>query len=154
MICKNCTKSELTIAFYWYCIIPLGRIHRTNPAIIAIAARLGRTPGALAMKMYNFANFDPICQAPGIKGLKNTSKGDRAIWDEFNNNFDDLLIAYAEANTELDNNDASGMAGSLPEQMPLITKTEGHPITLPDKFAPDKRALEYHQNKVFEKTLD
>lgn len=89
---RNWTEEELTIALYYYCQIPFGRLHRLNPEIVALATKLGRTPSAIAMKLSNFASFDPHHQARAIKGLKNTSKADREIWEKFNGNWAELAI--------------------------------------------------------------
>ncbi len=64
----NWTYNELVVAFYQYCVMPYGRIHGRNPEIIQLAEKLNRTPGALAMKMCNFASFDPIHKLRGVKG--------------------------------------------------------------------------------------
>jgi putative restriction endonuclease len=54
------TKDQLKLAFFLYCQLPFGRLHRTNPRIIELARELGRTPSALAMKLVNFASLDPL----------------------------------------------------------------------------------------------
>lgn len=38
--------------------LPFGRLHGRNPEIVALAGRIGRTAGALAMKACNFARLD------------------------------------------------------------------------------------------------
>ena len=65
---------------YLYCQLPYGRLHARTPEIIALAARLGRTPSSVAMKLVNFASLDPIQQQRGRVGLKGASAGDRAMW--------------------------------------------------------------------------
>jgi hypothetical protein len=84
------TREELIVAFNLYCKLPYGRMHQRNPLVIDVAAALGRTPGAVAMKLVNFAAFDPAHQKRGVSGLKNASQADRTIWDEFNGNWEDL----------------------------------------------------------------
>ena len=98
---NNWTSQQLIVAFYQYCITPYGQIDGRNKEIIALAAQLGRTPGALAMKMCNFASFDPIHLARGVKGLSGASKADKETWDRFYNNWDELLVAYQAAAAEL-----------------------------------------------------
>ena len=77
------TREELLAVFALYCRLPFGKLHRGNSEVIACAQRLGRTPSAVAMKLVNFASFDPELQRRGIKGLKNAGRGDRALWEEF-----------------------------------------------------------------------
>ena len=44
------------------------------------------------MKIGNFGSFDPELQKRNIVGLTNTSKLDKVIWDEFNNNWEKLAF--------------------------------------------------------------
>lgn len=108
---KNWTREELLITFNLYCRTPFGRLHRSNPEIILLASKIGRTPSAVAMKLVNFASFDPVHQARGIQGLSNVSQADRQIWDEFNANperlafesqaaFNEIILGIREPNDE------------------------------------------------------
>ncbi len=80
------TDDELLVAFWLYCTEPFGRLHMRNPTIVEMAPRIGRTPGALAMKACNFASLDPLMVASGRAGLSNVSRADRALWDAFTHN--------------------------------------------------------------------
>jgi putative restriction endonuclease len=42
------TREELILAFNLYCKLEFGQIDQTNPAVIALADLLGRTPGPMA----------------------------------------------------------------------------------------------------------
>jgi len=77
------TREHLLIALNLYCKLPFGKLHKTNPVIVQVAKRMGRTSSSLAMKLCNFASLDPVQQARGIKGLAGASKQDRAVWAEF-----------------------------------------------------------------------
>ena len=55
-----------------------------------VAAKLGRSPSSLSMKLCNFASLDPVQQARGIQGLKGASAQDRAVWSEFQASSGDL----------------------------------------------------------------
>ena len=79
---KLWTKDDLIAALRLYCITSFGRIHARNPDIIELADVLGRTPSAVALKMVNFASLDPTLEQ---KGMSNSSKLDREVWDEFFN---------------------------------------------------------------------
>ena len=89
---RNWTREELILAFNLYCKIPYGTFHGRNPKIIELAKLINRTPNALALKLSNFASFDPYHKARGIKGMQNTGKLDKEIWDEFTSNWDDLIF--------------------------------------------------------------
>lgn len=86
------THDELILAINLYCKLPFGKMHKTNVAIIELAELIGRTPSSVALKLGNFASFDPTLQARGIKGAFNASKLDKVIWDEFYNNWDEALL--------------------------------------------------------------
>lgn len=87
---KLWTREELILAINLYCKTPFGRLHQLNPEVINLANLIGRTPGAVAYKLVNFASLDPSLQARGIKGASNASHLDKKIWKEFFNNWDEL----------------------------------------------------------------
>lgn len=87
---SNWTREELIVAFNLYCKIPFNKTVKTNLEVINVANLLGRTPSAVAFKLGNFGSFDEELKKKGIVGLSNTSKLDKTIWDEFNNNWENL----------------------------------------------------------------
>jgi len=91
------SRDHLLIAMHFYCQIPFGQISHSNRMIVAVAERMGRTPSSLSMKMCNFASLDPVHRARGIKGLRNASRADRAIWEEFNSDWNEATNAAASA---------------------------------------------------------
>lgn len=101
---RNWQREELLLALNLYCRLPFGQYHGGNPEIIKLANFIGRTPNAVAMKLSNFASFDPYHQARGIKGLQNVGQADHEIWDEFSTHMNDLAveseIAYAKLSGE------------------------------------------------------
>jgi len=80
------TREHFLMALNLYCKLPFGKLDRNNPLIIDVAARMGRSPDSLAMKLCNFASFDPVQQARGIKGLPGATPQDKRMWDEFHAN--------------------------------------------------------------------
>lgn len=48
------------------------------------------------MKMVNLASLDPELQKRGIKGLSNSSKTEKEIWNDFNNNGTALIVQANE----------------------------------------------------------
>lgn len=73
--------------------MPFSRIHDYEEPIVRTSTLLGRTPSALAMKMLNFARFDPSLRARNVGGLGNGAKSEEAIWNEFFNRWEDLANA-------------------------------------------------------------
>ena len=89
---KLWTRDELVLAINLYCKLPFGKMHSRNTDIINFGNLIGRTPSSIALKLGNFASFDPTLKERGIKGASNASKLDKLIWDEFYNNWDAALI--------------------------------------------------------------
>ena len=86
------TRDELIIAVNLYCKLPFGKMHKSNAEIVKLASLIGRTPSSIALKLGNFASFDPTLKERGIKGASNASKLDKEIWNKFYNNWDAALI--------------------------------------------------------------
>lgn len=89
---KLWTRDELILAINLYCKLPFGKMHKATHEIIKFAELIGRTPSSIALKLGNFASFDPTLKERGIKGASNASKLDKQIWNEFYNNWDAALI--------------------------------------------------------------
>lgn len=112
------TRDELIIAFNLYCKIPFGQIDQSNSAVIALANVLGRTPASLSWKLANFARLDPVLQARGVKGASHGSKGEVAVWEEFNNNWDSLAFESERLLANLTNQSVEQMNGLKEEDLP------------------------------------
>jgi putative restriction endonuclease len=87
---RNWTEDELIVAFNLYCKLPFGQYHRNNKRVIELARILGRTPSSVSLKLCNFARLDPVHQNRGIKGMQHGSKLEEKIWNDFNQNWDEL----------------------------------------------------------------
>jgi putative restriction endonuclease len=112
------TREELIIAFNLYCKVPFGQIDQSNPAIIALAGMLERTPAALSWKLANFARLDPALQARGIKGASHGSKGEVEVWQEFNNNWDSLAFESERLLANLTHQSVEEMTGLNEDELP------------------------------------
>jgi putative restriction endonuclease len=86
----NWTRDQLLAALNLYHRTPFGRQHKTYPPIVELAALMGRTPSAVAMKLNNFTSLDPVEAERGVHGLTGASNADRAIWEEFYGRMNDL----------------------------------------------------------------
>jgi len=84
------TKEQLKLAFHLYFQLPFGKLHQRNPEIIELASLIGRTPGAVAMKLSNIASLDPTITGTGRRGLSSASELDRQVWTEFHENWEKL----------------------------------------------------------------
>src|SRR3954469_1591946 len=117
---RNWSRDETLVAFRLYCRTPFGKLHKTNPEIVALAGRLGRTPSAVGLKACNFASLDPKQRDRGIRALANTSDLDDQIWAEFEAN-PEAVAAEAEAAYER-------LVGTAPE---LALDSDTEPVTIP-----------------------
>jgi len=91
------TRDELLITFNLYWKLPFGRLHHSNPSVMDLAGQIGRTPNSVAMKLVNLAALDPSVTGRGRRGLRNVSRQDREIFDEFSSNQEQLACASEEA---------------------------------------------------------
>lgn len=92
MAINNWTKEQTIVALNLYCKIPFNRVTSTHTEIIKVAKVIGRSTNSLKMKIGNFGSFDPELKKRGIVGLSNTSKLDKELWLEFNNNWETLAF--------------------------------------------------------------
>lgn len=109
------TEQELLIAMNLYTRLAFGQFHGRHPEIIRVAHLLGRSPGALAMKLCNFASLDPAHRERGVSGLKNASRGDREIWARFEDNWTSMALLSEKAFDQL----------TAPEQTHEVHEPEG-----------------------------
>jgi len=86
------TRQELILAFDLYCRIPFKKTKANNPDVVGLAKLLGRSPASVARKLGNFGSFDPELRRRQIKGLAHTGKLDAEIWDEFNSDWNRLVL--------------------------------------------------------------
>jgi len=79
-------RDELLVALNLYHKLTFGQLHARQPAIVAMAQKLGRGSNSVAMKLCNLASLDPALKVRGIKGLEGASALDREVWSEFHEN--------------------------------------------------------------------
>jgi len=89
---KLWTKDESILAINLYCKIPFGQMHSRNADVRDLANLIERSASSVARKLGNFASLDPKLKERGIKGLENTSKLDKEVWQEYMNNWDEQFI--------------------------------------------------------------
>jgi hypothetical protein len=90
------TRDHYLITLNLYTKLRFGQFDKSNPILIEVAKKMGRSPGSLAMKLCNFASLDPIHRARGIRGLPNVSEMDEQMWSEFRSQFAILGVASEE----------------------------------------------------------
>lgn len=91
----NWTRAETLAALHVYLQLPFGQLHQRNPKLIELAHWIGRTPGAVALKLVNLASLDPVIVASGRSGMGNASSLDRQIWQALQANWDAVALEAA-----------------------------------------------------------
>ena len=112
---RNWTRQELIIAFNLYCKLSFGQYHQSNKEIIELSKILHRTPSSVSLKLCNFARFDPALRERGVKGMMHGSKLDEVVWNEFNNNWDELAYQSEVALAELKGQDKEDLLSHIEE---------------------------------------
>jgi predicted restriction endonuclease len=107
MTSNRWTKEQLKLAFHLYCQLPFGKLDMRTPEVIKLAILIGRTPGAVAMKLSNFASLDPAITGTGRKGLEGASNLDREVWAEFHANWEKLAVESEMLRRNLEANAAT-----------------------------------------------
>lgn len=83
-------REETILAFDLYCRIPRSKINQKHPEIIDLAELLGRTPGSVALKMFNLGHYDPELQKRNLQSMSHGSKLDGEIFNEFSKDWEEL----------------------------------------------------------------
>jgi len=84
------SKEQVKLGFNLYCQLPFGKLDQRTPEVIELAGLIGRTPGAVAMKLSNIASLDPAITSTGRVGLRGASALDREVWEEFHADWNGL----------------------------------------------------------------
>lgn len=98
---RKWTRDETILALGLYFQIPFAKISSRNREIRELARLMKRTPASLSMKMDNLGRFDVTLARKGISGLKNGSKSEKEIWDEFIGRRDVLSEEYSRLRSML-----------------------------------------------------
>ena len=63
------SRDEMMLALNLYLKLPFGKLDRKTPEVVHLAKIIGRTPNAVALRLVNFAAYDPIRAQRGISGM-------------------------------------------------------------------------------------
>lgn len=86
------TRPQTLAALHIYLLLAFGQLHQRHPKIKELAQWIGRTPGAVALKLVNLASLDPAIVASGRSGMGNASALDKQIWSELQANWDAVAL--------------------------------------------------------------
>ena len=76
------THEEMILVLNLYLKLPFGKMDRRNPDVIHLANIIGRTPNAVALRLVNFASYDPQLQQRGIAGMAHGGKKCGVYWQK------------------------------------------------------------------------
>ena len=68
------TREEMILVLNLYLKLPFGKMDARNPDIIQMANLIGRTPNAVALRLVNYASYDPMLKNRGILGMTHGGK--------------------------------------------------------------------------------
>ena len=137
---KNWTEYELLIAMNLYCRLPFGQCNSRNKLVNKVASKMDRTAGSISRKLGNIASLDPRHQARGVGGLPNSSKLDRKVWSEFQDNWSAMADKSESAFDAL-------MGGTVPgKPVPEIEQSSG-PSEL-ERMVKTRRLQTFFRNAV------
>lgn len=85
------TKDEMILVLNLYLKMPFGKMHAGNTDVIKTAHLIGRTPNAVALRLVNYASFDPQLKQRGILGMSHGGKRCEEYWNEFADDPERLL---------------------------------------------------------------
>jgi len=144
---KPWTRDELRVTLNLYHKLPFGQLHSRNPAIMALAEKLGRGANSVAMKLNNFASLDPVLQLRGIQGLKGASKQDRVMWEEYHENMAEAVAASEEQLRTLFEADEEHDVEIEPKEGIRVIRAPSGPTTI-TATVQTRRGQSYFRNAV------
>ncbi len=144
---KKWTRDELLVAINLYHKLPFGQLHSKNPAIMALAEKLGRGANSVAMKLGNLASLDPSLQVRGIRGLQGASALDRTVWAEFHEAPAEAVSASEEALRTLFEADANHEVEVIPKEGIRLLRMPSGPTTTTAEVS-IRRGQSYFRNAV------
>lgn len=86
------TREEMILVLNLYLKMPFGKMDAKNPEVIHMAKIIGRTPNAVALRLVNYASFDPFLKERGISGMSHGGKKCEEYWNEFSNDRERLIF--------------------------------------------------------------
>ena len=88
---RRWSREETLIVFNLYCRIPFKESNSSHPDVRHVAKLIDRTADSVNMKIGNLGSLDPELKKRGIRGLRNSSRLDQQVWNEFHNNWQALI---------------------------------------------------------------
>lgn len=87
----NWTFEEVSMAFVLYLFLPPKECDDTGTEVQKLAAAIGRTPSAVALKIWNIASYDENRRGEGKVGMRHGSRYDSEVWERYKEEGDSYL---------------------------------------------------------------
>lgn len=145
---KRWTEDDLLVALNLYHKLTFGQFDARQPAVIAVAEKLRRTPGSVAMKLSNFASLDPAMKLRGIAGLRGASRLDHAMWKSFHKNLEKFAPDSEEAFRRLFTESENDEVTVLPKAGVRVIKNPPQGSTEATANVKIRRGQDYFRNAV------
>lgn len=142
------TEADLLIALNLYHKLTFGQMHARQPLIVEMAAKMGRTPNSVAMKLCNLASLDPALQMRGIKGLSGASALDAEMWQRFHSEINELAPASEDAFRQLFEIADDCDADVIPKQGVIVRKRATPEVTESTATIKVRRGQEFFRESV------
>lgn len=85
------SRDEFMLVMNLYTKLRYGQFNSRNTEVIKLAKLIGKTPGAVAFKLVHLSRQDPK-HKDRVKGLANSGKNAIEMYNEFSNNWDEMLF--------------------------------------------------------------
>jgi putative restriction endonuclease len=92
------SREELVVVLDLYFRLPSGKFTDSEPSVIEVAELIGRTPGAVAMRLANYLALD---ERSGAEGLSHSGDHARRVWEEFRDTPAAITLAAGDAKVKL-----------------------------------------------------
>lgn len=86
------THDEMILVLNLYLKLPFSKMDRRNRDVIHLANIIGRTPNAVALRLVNYASYDPQLKLRGISGMTHGGKKCGEYWNEYTSDRERLLF--------------------------------------------------------------
>lgn len=138
----------MLVAVNLYHKLRFGQLHARQPAIRALAGKLGRSANSLAMKLNNLASLDPALKLRGIKGLAGASTLDRTVWTDYHADLNESVPASEERLRALFEAGEDSDVEVLPKEGIRVRKRPPSGATEVAISAKQRRGQEYFRDAV------
>ncbi len=145
---RRWTRDELLAALNLYHKLTFGQLHARQPAVRALAEKLGRSSNSVAMKLCNFASLDPALKLRGLKGLEGASALDQRMWQEFHADLNEAVPASEDALRKLFGADENSELEVLPREGVRLRKRPPSGPVETMATVKQRRGQDYFRNAV------